>query len=66
MIATVLDYVSGNVNIVEVPEELKELSGDEIMDKMGYDCDAISYMISETPFKISVLTSGMQSDITFK
>lgn len=66
MIITILDYNVGEVIIKEVPKELQELDGDDILTNMGYSMSNTEYMIVDDTLSLSVDTKYYSSKLTLK
>lgn len=54
----ILDYQDGSITIKDVPEELKELDGDDILTNMGFCQNTTEYMIVDDQLPISIETKG--------
>ena len=66
MIIVILDYSIGEVIIKEVPQELQELDGDDILTNMGYSMNNIEYMISNNELLVNIDTKDCSSKLTLK
>lgn len=67
-IAIILDYQTLDVDVKEIPDYLaqKDISGDEIMDALGYSISNVAYMISHTPLKINFKTTSINGNINIE
>jgi hypothetical protein len=54
----ILDYQDGNITIKDVPKELEELDGDDILTNMGFSHNTTEYMITDDQLPISIETKG--------
>ena len=61
MKAAILDYAGMFVEIADIPKEYEELSGDDIISRMGYKLDNIYYMIVDDD--IPIFCNGEQAPV---
>lgn len=54
----ILDYQDGSIIIKDVPKELEELDGDDILTNMGFSQNSTNYMIVDDQLPISIETKG--------
>lgn len=54
----ILDYQDGNITIKDVPKELEELDGDDVLTNMGFCQNTTEYMIVDDQLPISIETKG--------
>lgn len=54
----ILDYQDGSIAIKDVPKELEELDGDDILTNMGFSQNSTEYMIVNDQLPISIETKG--------
>lgn len=66
MIIVVLDYSVGDVTIKNVPKELEELDGDDILTNMGYKMSNTCYMTADDELDININIKGCSSKLTLK
>ena len=66
MIITILDYAVSEVIIKNVPKELEDLDGDDILTNMGYKLSNVEYMLSNDTLPISINTKYYSSKLTLK
>lgn len=67
MIITILDYAVGEIIIKNVPKELEDLDGDDILISMGYNSmSSIDYMIVDNDLNVNIDTMGCSSKLTLK
>lgn len=62
----ILDYQDGSIIIKDVPKELEELDGDDILTNMGFSQNSTEYMIADGQLPISIKTKGCTIYITLK
>ena len=55
---TILDYQDESIIIKDVPKELEELDGDDILTNMGFSQNSTEYMITDDQLPISIETKG--------
>ena len=63
---TILDYQDGSIIIKDVPKELEELDGDDILTNMGFSQNTTEYMITDGQLPISIETKGCTIYTTLK
>lgn len=63
---TILDYQNGSIIIKDVPRELEELDGDDILTNMGFSQNSTEYMIVDDQLSISIKTQGCTIYTTLK
>ena len=61
-----LDYQDRSIIIKDVPEELEELDGDDILTNMGFSQNSTEYMIADDQLPISIETKGCTIYTTLK
>lgn len=66
MIIAVMDYMLGEVIIKDIPKNLQDLDGDDILSEMGFNPSTTEYMITDNDLKVSLDTQGLTGDITLK
>ena len=66
MIIAVMDYILGEVIIKDIPKNLQDLDGDDILSEMGFNSSTTEYMITDNDLKVSLDTQGLTGDITLK
>ena len=54
----ILDYQDGSIIIKDVPKELEELDGDDILTNIGFSQNSTEYMIADDQLPISIETKG--------
>ena len=54
----ILDYQDGSIIIKDVPKELEELDGDDILTNMGFSQNSTEYMIADDQLLKSIETKG--------
>ena len=67
MIVTVIDRVTQEVSVLQVPEELanKNIEDEELLEQLGWERTSdLSYMITSKPLKINIKTSSVEQHIT--
>lgn len=62
----ILDYQDGSIIIKDVPKELEELDGDDILTNMGFSQNSTEYMIADGQLPISIETQGCTIYTTLK
>lgn len=62
----VLDYEAGYISIKDIPKELEELDGDDILTDMGFDIAGTTYMTVDDRLPISIETKGCTIYTTLK
>lgn len=62
----ILDYQDGSIIIKDVPKELEELDGDDILTNMGFSQNSTEYMIADDQLPISIETKGCTICTTLK
>jgi hypothetical protein len=62
----ILDYQDGSIIIKDVPKELEELDGDDILTNMGFSQNTIEYMIVDDQLPISIETKDCTIYTTLK
>lgn len=62
----ILDYQDGNIIIKDVPKELEELDGDDILTNMGFSQNSTEYMIADNQLPINIETKGCTIYTTLK
>ena len=62
----ILDYQDGSIIIKDVPKELEELDGDDILTDMGFSQNTTEYMIADSQLPISIETKGCTIYTTLK
>lgn len=62
----VLEYYLGEVIIKDVPKELEELDGDDILTEMGFNAAATEYMIVKDDLNLTIDTKSSSSKILLK
>lgn len=62
----ILDYQDGSIIIKDVPKELEELDGDDILTNMGFSQNSVEYMIVDDQLPISIETKGCTIYATLK
>lgn len=61
-----LEYYLGEVIIKDVPKDIEDLDGDDILTEMGFNQGATEYMIVEDDLSLTIDTQGCSSKITIK
>lgn len=54
----ILDYQDGSIVIKDVPKDLEDLDGDDILTNMGFYQNSTEYMIVNNQLPISIETKG--------
>lgn len=62
----ILDYQDGSIIIKDVPKELEELDGDDILTNMEFSHNTIEYIITDDQLPISIETKGCTIYTTLK
>ena len=62
----VLEYYLGEVIIKDIPKDIEDLDGDDILTEMGFNQGATEYMIVEDDLSLTIDTQGCSSKITIK
>ena len=62
----ILDYQDGSIIIKDVPKELEELDGDDILTNMEFSHNTTEYMIADDQLPISIETKGCTIYTTLK
>jgi glycyl-tRNA synthetase alpha subunit len=62
----VLEYYLGEVIIKDVPKDIQDLDGDDILTEMGFNQSATEYMIVEDDLSLTIDTQGCNSKMTLK
>lgn len=62
----ILDYQDGSIDIKDVPKELEELDGDDILTNMGFGQNFTEYIIVDDQLPISIETKGCTIYTTLK
>lgn len=62
----ILDYQDGSIIIKDVPKELEELDGDDILTNMGFSQNTTEYMIADDQLPINIETKGCTIYTTLK
>lgn len=62
----ILNYSDGSIIIKDVPKELEELDGDDILTNMGFSQNSVEYMIADDQLPISIETKGCTIYTTLK
>lgn len=62
----ILDYQDGSIIIKDVPKELEELDGDDVLINMGFSQNTTEYMIADDQLPISIETKGCTIYTTLK
>lgn len=62
----ILDFITGEVTIEEVPEKWHFLDGDDIISEMGYRMSDVEYMIIEQPLSLNIKTETLTLKTTIK
>ena len=62
----ILDFITGEVTIEEVPEKWHLLDGDDIISEMGYRMSDVEYMIIEQPLSLNIKTETLTLKTTIK
>jgi hypothetical protein len=62
----VLEYYLGEVIIKDVPKDIEDPDGDDILTEMGFNQGATEYMIVEDDLSLTIDTQGCSSKITIK
>ena len=62
----ILDYQDGSITIKDVPKELQELDGDDVLTNMGFSQNSTEYMIADDQLSISIETKGCTIYTTLK
>lgn len=60
----VLEYYLGEVIIKDIPKDIEDLDGDDILTEMGFNQGATEYMIVEDDLNLTINTQGCSSKIT--
>lgn len=60
----VLEYYLGEVIIKDIPKDIEDLDGDDILTEMGFNQGATEYMIVEDGLSLTIDTQGCSSKIT--
>lgn len=60
----VLEYYLGEVIIKDIPKDIEDLDGDDILTEMGFNIGATEYMIVDDDLHVIINTKGCTSDIT--
>ncbi len=63
---TILDYQDGSIIIKDVPKELEDLDGDDILTNMGFSQNYTNYMVVDDQLPISIETKGCTIYTTLK
>lgn len=66
MIITILNYTVGEVIIKNVPKELENLDGDDILINMGYSMSDTEFMVVDDDLTINIDTKDCSSKLTLK
>nr|DAM84403.1 MAG TPA: hypothetical protein [Caudoviricetes sp.] len=62
----ILDYQDGSIIIKDIPKELEDLDGDDILTNMGFSQNSTEYMITDGQLPISIETKGCTIYTTLK
>lgn len=62
----VLEYYLGEVIIKDIPKDIEDLDGDDILTEMGFNQGATEYMIVEDNLSLTIDTQGYTSKTTIK
>lgn len=62
----VLEYYLGEVIIKDIPKDIEDLDGDDILTEMGFNQGATEYMIVEDNLSLTIDTQGYVSKTTIK
>lgn len=62
----ILNYSDGSIIIKDVPKELEELDGDDILTNMGFSQNSVEYMIADGQLPISIETKSCTIYTTLK
>lgn len=62
----ILDFITGEVTIEEVPEKWHLLDGDDIISEMGYRMSDVEYMIIEQPLSLNIKTKTLTLKTTIE
>ena len=62
----VLEYYLGEVIIKDIPKNIEDLDGDDILTEMGFNQSATEYMIVEDDLSLTIDTQGYTSKTTLK
>ncbi len=62
----ILDYQDGSIIIKDVPKELEELDGDDVLTNMGFSKNSTNYMMVDDQLPISIETKGCTIYTTLK
>lgn len=62
----ILDYCVGDVTVKDVPENLRELDGDDILTEMGYRAADVEYMIIDNELPLSIETEECKLKLNLK
>ena len=62
----ILDYQDGSIIIKDVPKELEDLDGDDILTNMGFSQNSTNYMIVDDQLPIGIETKGCTIYTTLK
>jgi hypothetical protein len=60
----VLEYYLGEVIIKDIPKDIEDLDGDDILTEMGFNQGATEYMIVDDELHLIINTKGCTSDTT--
>lgn len=60
----VLEYYLGEVIIKDIPKDIEDLDGDDILTEMGFNQGATEYMIVDDELHLTINTKGCTSDTT--
>ena len=63
---TILDYQDESIIIKDVPKELEDLDGDDILTNMGFSQNYTNYMVVDDQLPISIETKGCTIYTTLK
>ena len=67
MVVAVLNYTTGDVIVKPVPKELEHIDdGNELIEKMGYNTNSVSYMFVDDSMDIFVRSENLSQVITVK
>lgn len=62
----ILDYQDGSIIIKDIPKELEDLDGDDILTNMGFSQNSTEYMITDDQLPVSIETKGCTIYTTLK
>lgn len=62
----ILDYQDGSIIIKDIPKELENLDGDDILTNMGFSQNSTEYIITDDQLPISIETKGCTIYTTLK